>query len=101
MTASPLRAVLDALQDGAHSRAELAHRTGLRSDTVDAALEHLVRMGRLDVGELSTGCPSGGCGSCPSGVDDAPGCGAAAPSATPSAAAGGPVLLQLTLRRPA
>jgi FeoC-like transcriptional regulator len=98
MTTTPLRAVLEALQGGAHSRAELAGRTGLRPDTVDAALEHLVRMGRLEVGELSTGCPSGGCGSCPSGVDDGPGCGSSAPVDRP---AGAPVLLQLTLRRPA
>ncbi len=92
---SPLRSVLGAFDAGAHSRADIVRRTGLRADTVDAAIEHLVRMGRLEARSLTSGCPSGGCGSCASGVDDAPGCGADGPSSGRS----GPVLVQLSVRR--
>jgi hypothetical protein len=91
---SPLRSVLEAFSGGAGSRVEIAARTGLRPDVVDAAIEHLVRIGRMEAKELSTGCPAGGCGSCASGVGDAPGCGASAPSPRRS----GPVLVQLRLR---
>jgi hypothetical protein len=93
---SPLRSVLGAFEDGARSRAGVCDRTGLRRDVVDAAIEHLVRMGRLEARELTGGCPDGGCGSCASGSGDAPGCGAPAPSARRS----GPVLVSLSLRRP-
>lgn len=92
---SPLRSVLDAFDAGARSRADIARHTGLRPGTVDAAIEHLVRMGRLEARSLTSGCPGGGCGSCASGVDDAPGCGAVAPSPARS----GPVLVQLSVRR--
>ncbi len=95
MTASPLRSVLSAFGDGATSRAEIGARTGLPADLVDAAIEHLVRIGRLDAREMSTGCPGGGCSSCASGVDGTPGCGAS----EPSPARRGPVLVQLTVRR--
>lgn len=95
MSSSPLRDVLAAFDAGARSRAEIGSLTGLRRDSVDAAIEHLVRMGRLEARELSTGCPGGGCGACASGVDGAPGCGASGPSAQRS----GPVLVQLTVRR--
>lgn len=91
---SPLRAVLDAFEAGAGSRADVARSTGLRAEAVDAAVEHLLRMGRLDAKELSMGCPGGGCGSCASGVDDSPGCGATAASPGRS----GPVLVELTVR---
>lgn len=94
MSAAPLRAVLDAFAAGAHTRAELARATGLRPDVVDAALDHLVRMGRVQAKELSTGCPTGGCGSCASGNAGAPGCGAPGPSPQRR----GPALVQLTLR---
>ncbi|MCE3550305.1 FeoC-like transcriptional regulator [Pseudonocardia sp. RS11V-5] len=87
---SPLRAVLDAVDAGARSRADLGARTGLRPDVIDAALDHLVRMGRLEPSSLGGGCPPAGCGSCGSGVGGEPGCG------TPSR----PVLVQLTRRRP-
>jgi hypothetical protein len=93
---SPLRSVLGAFEDGARSRAEVGIRTGLRRDVVDAAIEHLLRMGRLDARELTVGCPDGGCGTCASGVGEAPGCGAASPSARRS----GPVLVSLSVRRP-
>ena len=94
MTA-PLRSVLTAFTDGARSRADVSRLTGLRPDVVDAAVDHLVRLGRLEATELSTGCPGGGCGGCASGVDGAPGCGASAPSPRRT----GPVLVQLSLRR--
>lgn len=92
---SPLRSVLAAFAGGAHSRADVARASGLRADVVDAAIEQLVRMGRLEAKELSMGCPGGGCGSCATGIGDVPGCGAAGASPTRS----GPVLVQLTVRR--
>jgi hypothetical protein len=96
VSGTPLRSVLTAFEDGALSRAEVAERTGLRRDVVDAAIEHLLRLGRLDAKELAVGCPDGGCGTCASGHGDAPGCGAAGPSARRS----GPVLVSLSVRRP-
>jgi hypothetical protein len=96
VSASPLRAVLGALEDGARSRTAVCTATGLRRDVVDAAIEHLLRMGRLDARELTVGCPDGGCGSCASGHGDAPGCGASGPSSRRS----GPVLVALSVRRP-
>ena len=97
MSTSPLRSVLTAFEDGARSRTDVCAATGLRRDVVDAAIEHLLRMGRLGAQELTVGCPDGGCGSCASGSGDAPGCGAAGPSARRS----GPVLVSLSVRRPA
>ncbi len=92
---SPLRSVLASLAAGAHSRAEVSRRTGLSADVVDAAVDHLVRLGRLETSELSSGCPTGGCGSCASGSGDGtPGCGAPGPSAQRR----GPVLVQLSVR---
>ena len=90
----PLRAVLAALQDGAPSLQAVCTRTALDRDVVEAAVDHLVRIGRVSAKELAIGCPGGGCGSCASGVDDAPGCGAHAP--TPSRT--GPVLVALSVR---
>ena len=97
MSSSPLRSVLTAFEDGARSRTDVCTTTGLRRDVVDAAIEHLLRMGRLDAKALTVGCPDGGCGSCASGEGDAPGCGASGPSAGRS----GPVLVTLSVRRPA
>jgi FeoC like transcriptional regulator len=96
VSGSPLRSVLGALEGGASSRTAVCDRAGLRRDVVDAAIEHLLRMGRLDARELTTGCPDGGCGSCASGSGNRPGCGAAGPSARRS----GPVLVSLQVRRP-
>lgn len=96
MSSSPLRSVLTAFEDGARSRTDVCTTTGLRRDVVDAAIEHLLRMGRLDAKALTVGCPDGGCGSCASGVGDAPGCGASGPSTRRS----GPVLVSLSVRRP-
>ena len=79
------------MAEGATSRADVAVRTGLARDVADAAIDHLVRMGRLDVHALGTTCPGGACGSCASGNDGAPGCETGTPS--------GPVLLQISLHR--
>ncbi len=92
----PLTQVLDAFGAGVSSLSEVAARTGLGRDVVQASVDHLVRLGRLDARELAVGCPAGGCGTCASGVGDAPGCGAPAPSERRS----GPVLVALSLRRP-
>ena len=92
-----LTAVLGAFETGARSLDEIAHRCELSRDLVDAAVEQLVRLGRLESGELAIGCPSGGCGGCASGhADGSAGCGASAPSAGRT----GPVLVTLRLRRP-
>lgn len=90
----PLRAVLAALERGAPSLDEVAAATGLARDVVSAAVTHLVRLGRLSSEELAVGCPTGGCGTCPSGSDGRPGCGAAAPSPQRR----GPVLVTISMR---
>jgi hypothetical protein len=73
----PLRRVVDALAAGADTRAELTRRTGLSPDVVDGAVEHLMRTGRLRSAPLTSGCPSTGCGQCPSSRrDGAGGCAA-------------------------
>lgn len=61
----PLTAVLDAYRAGAVTDAEASRATGLSLDVVGAAVDHLVRMGRLERQVLTFGCPSSGCGSCP------------------------------------
>jgi len=92
----PLTAVLAAFEEGVESLPEVAERTGLSLDVVRAAVDHLVRLGRLDAREMATGCPGGGCGSCASASPDgAPGCGASGPSARRS----GPVLVSIGLPR--
>ncbi len=94
--ARPLTAVLAAFEGGARSLDEVGTRTGLSRDVVSAAVEHLVRLGRIEAKELAIGCPSAGCGSCASGTaDGTPGCGAPQPSGQRS----GPVLVTLSLRR--
>lgn len=91
----PLSLVHDAIAAGAHSRSDIATRTNLDATVVDAALDHLIRMGRLTTEQLGSGCPDGGCGGCSSGkADGSAGCGAAGP-----ANARGPVLIKLS-RRP-
>jgi hypothetical protein len=64
---TPLRAVLGAVEDGVTTRKAIVIRTGLDPDVVDAAVEHLVRLGRVSSPELRTGCPIGGCGGCGTG----------------------------------
>lgn len=94
-TPSPLRAVLDAFHAGCTTLGEVAVRAGLDRDLVEAAVAHLVRTGHLVAETMSTGCPSGGCGSCASGGAAGPGCGASGPSVQRS----GPVLVTLSLPR--
>ena len=60
---------------------DIVERTGLPRDVVDAAVGHLVRIGRVVAEELTTGCPGGGCGSCVFGVDGRPGWGGGSRSA--------------------
>lgn len=92
----PLTAVLAALGAGAHSLDEVARRCDLPLDTVRAAVDHLVRMGRLEAKELAIGCPTSGCGSCASGMDEGTaGCGSKAPTSRRS----GPVLVAISVRR--
>ncbi len=84
---SPLRSVLRAFEDGARSRAEVTRTTGLRPETVDAAIEHLVRVGRVRAEPVSTSCPSGSCGGCPLSNGHGSGCGTATVAVRPSGAA--------------
>ena len=94
MTAtSPLRAVLAELDAGAPTLDEVARRTGLPRDVVGAAVDHLVRLGRVTSSALSTACPDDGCGTCPAGsACDAHG--------APAPAGRRPVLVALSVRRP-
>ena len=66
-TGGPLRAVLTAFEGDIHSLDDIARHTGLARDVVSAAVDHLVRAGRIEARELAVGCPDGGCGSCASG----------------------------------
>jgi hypothetical protein len=75
-TTAPLTAVLDAFAADATSVDDLARRTGLARTVVEAAVHHLVRLGYLQSEAISAGCPTSGCGACPAGRDDRPGCGA-------------------------
>jgi hypothetical protein len=85
-TRTPVRAVLDQIGAGTPTLAEIARNTGLDESLVRAAVDHLVRTGRVAADRLPIGCPPGGCGSC--GAADA--CGA--PSSRPT-------LVTLSLRR--
>ena len=60
----PLTAVLSAVEGGATTRPAIAARTGLDPDVVDAAVEHLLRVGRIATPTLRTSCPDGGCHGC-------------------------------------
>jgi len=62
----PLHLVLDEITAGTPTLAAIARRTGLSDDVVRAAVDHLVRAGRITSTELSLGCPTDGCGTCPS-----------------------------------
>lgn len=93
---SPLTAVLDAFAGGATSLDDVATRTGLARTVVEAGVEQLVQLGYLRAESISAGCPTGGCGSCPSGSGDSPGCGAF----TPRTESGNRTLVALTLTRP-
>lgn len=92
----PLTAVLDAFTDGAASLTEVEARTGLSHDVVSAAVDHLVRAGRIEAKSLTAGCPSGGCGGCAFAASDgSAGCATGAPAPGRR----GPGLVALSLRR--
>jgi hypothetical protein len=91
----PLSIVLAELAAGTPTLTEMARRSGLEESVVRAAVNHLIRSGRVEARELSMGCPASGCGNCASGTDTgAPGCGLGAP--VPGRRAG---LITLTLTR--
>jgi len=92
--ASPLRAVLAELGAGAPTLDDVARRTGLARDVVAAAVDQLVRLGRVTSSTLATSCPDGGCGTCPAGS----GCDG---RGTPAPSGRRPVLVTLSVRRPA
>ena len=87
----PLRAVLAELDAGAPTLDEVARRTGLRRDVVAAAVDHLVRLGRVTSSTLTSACPDTGCGVCPAGD----GCGA---RGTPAPSGRRPTLIALSIR---
>lgn len=94
-TVGPLRQVLAELEAGTPTVTEVARNLNLDEQVVRAAVDHLVRAGRIEAKELSIGCPASGCGGCASATTDgAPGCGLPAPM--PGRRAG---LVTLTLTR--
>lgn len=60
---SVLRAVLAAVDDGCVTAPQVADRTGLPVDVVEAAVDHLRRTGHLPPA-LRLSCPAAGCGTC-------------------------------------
>ncbi|MFT4109778.1 FeoC-like transcriptional regulator [Propionicimonas sp.] len=67
----PLSAVLAEVAAGTPTVVEMARRTGQPETVVRAALDHLVRTGRVESVAVPIGCPPSGCGGCAS----ADGCG--------------------------
>jgi hypothetical protein len=67
VTPGPLVAVLAELTAGTPTLDDVARRTGLTRDVVEAAVAQLVRMGRVTASTLSTTCPDDGCGGCATG----------------------------------
>ena len=74
MSAGPLRMVLAEVEAGTATLAQMARNCGLDETVVRAAVEHLVRSGRIEARELSMGCPTSGCGGC-AVASDGGGCG--------------------------
>ncbi|MGB7962518.1 MAG: FeoC-like transcriptional regulator [Propionicimonas sp.] len=60
----PLSIVLNQVEAGISSIAEMSRRTGLSPDVLRAAMDHLVRTGRVTTQALALGCPPQGCGGC-------------------------------------
>lgn len=79
---SPLRSVLDALEQGAPTVAAVRARTGLDATVVDAVMDHLVRTGRVGTSRFVLGCP-GSCGACPA-AGAAGDCGGGTPRPEPN-----------------
>jgi FeoC like transcriptional regulator. len=71
----PLSAVLAEVAAGTSSVPEMARHQGLDEAVVRAALDHLVRAGRINRSALGTACGPDGC----SGCALAKGCAAAGP----------------------
>ncbi len=92
----PLTTVLAELAAGTPTVAEMVRRSGLDESVLRAAVDHLVRAGRVDARELSIGCPASGCGGCAAATDaGTPGCGRTTPV---SGRRAGLVTLTLTRR---
>jgi hypothetical protein len=89
----PLAAVLAELRAGAPTLDDVARRTGLDRDVVGAAVDHLVRLGRVSADTLSSACPDGGCGGCPATSS-------CASHGAPAPAGRRPVLVALSVRKP-
>ena len=62
---TPLTAVLQAVQSGARTLAEIGVQTGLSLSMVEASVDHLIRTKRINVRYLQSACPAGVCSSCP------------------------------------
>jgi hypothetical protein len=60
----PLSLVLAELEAGTPTVGEMARRSGLDEAVVRAAVDHLVRSGRVEAREIAIGCPPSGCGGC-------------------------------------
>ena len=60
----PLSAVLEQVKAGTPTVSEIARRTGLSQEVARAAVDHLLRSGRLQAGQVPLGCPPAGCGGC-------------------------------------
>ena len=91
---SALRRVLaevSSSRGGGVSLDEIADRLDLDTDEVSGMVDYWVRRGVLDAQTLGPCGAGGGCGSCPSGNEGAPGCGR--PTRAP-----GPQLVAITLR---
>jgi hypothetical protein len=88
-----LRAVLAELTAGTSTLDEVSRRTGLGRDVVQAAVQHLVRLGRVTAQTLSMTCADAGCGGCP-----ASSCGS---RDRPAPAGRRPTLVALSVRPPA
>ncbi|MBL1073561.1 hypothetical protein JK358_04070 [Nocardia sp. 2] len=65
---SPLRQVLAEITAarGGVRLDDVARRVGVSRAEVDSMVEYWVRRGRLSTEAIGSGCPSDGCGTCPS-----------------------------------
>ncbi|MDR1212587.1 MAG: FeoC-like transcriptional regulator [Propionibacteriaceae bacterium] len=60
----PVTSVLEAFELGLRSTDQIARRSGLSLDLVQAVIDHLVRSGHLEATALASGCPATGCAGC-------------------------------------
>jgi hypothetical protein len=63
-TKGPLSLVLAEVEAGTPTIGEMARHIGLDEAVVRAAVDHLVRSGRIEAREIAIGCPPSGCGGC-------------------------------------